>query len=329
MRRQGASGESLSVLRTEFKEGNGFDDRSTAFFNILCEVYGLTSSSVGRATLTEPPLQVWPVNTLLNYTETVNGVSFKMIRVQGGTFTIGCAGELEGDCEHRKIPAPEVTLSDYSIGETVVTVGQFKVFVESTGYMTMAEKKGWSWVWKGDWVKDPNKNWRHDARGNLRSISEHNHPVLHVSWNDAVEFCGWLSAETKKAYRLPTEAEWEFAARGGRNSRGYKYSGSNDIEEVAWHRYNSGTQTHAVKEKKGNELGLYDMSGNVWEWCSDWIGAYISGSQRNPTGPADGNYRVRRGGDWRGYPERCQVSFRAYDHPTFCNFYIGFRLASH
>jgi sulfatase modifying factor 1 len=264
-----------------------------------------------------------------DYTETVNGVSFTMVKVQGGTFTMGCTGEQGGECDDDEKLTHRVTLSDYSIGETEVTVGQFKAFVDATGYTTTAEKEGWSWVWTGSsWEKGFGKNWRHDAGGNLRSRVDDDHPVIHVSWEDAEAYCEWLSKMSGRRYRLPTEAEWEYAARGGNKGLGYKYSGSNSIDEVGWHNGNAGGRTHSVKGKKANELGLYDMSGNVWEWCMDWYGPYGSGSQIDPTGAGSGSDRVDRGGGWFGDPRRCRVSDRGRNTPGNRHSTLGLRLAS-
>jgi formylglycine-generating enzyme required for sulfatase activity len=127
-------------------------------------------------------------------------------------------------------------------------------------------------------------------------------------------------------YRLPTEAEWEYAARGGSFSKGYKYAGSNNPDEVAWYDNNSGSKTHPVRMKKSNELGLYDMSGNVREWCSNWYGSYSSGSQTNPTGPNTGDGRVFRGGSWVSGATGCLVSYRSYLGPDYRGNDFGFRL---
>ena len=132
---------------------------------------------------------------------------------------------------------------------------------------------------------------------------------------------------TGKNFRLPTEAEWEYAARGGNKSKGYKYAGSNTLSDVAWYLDNSSSKTHPVKQKQANELGLYDMSGNVWEWCQDWFGNYSSGAQTNPTGAASGSNRVRRGGSWGSNAGRCRVSHRNRSTPTNTNNYLGLRLA--
>ena len=157
-----------------------------------------------------------------------------------------------------------------------------------------------------------------------------NCPVEQVSWVDIQQFISKLNAKTGKTYRLPTEAEWEFAARGGKKSKGYKYAGSNEIEAVAWYYKNNENKTHPVGQKSPNELGIYDMTGNVWEWCSDWYGEsyYNSSPGNNPQGPDSGTYRVMRGGSWRISAEYCLVAGRYDWIPDFRDFNLGFRLLS-
>ena len=152
-------------------------------------------------------------------------------------------------------------------------------------------------------------------------------PVECVSWDTCQEFIQKLNSLTGRNFRLPTEAEWEFACRGGINSRGYKYSGSNDIDNVAWYDGNSGDQTHPVGTKAPNELGIYDMSGNVWEWCSDWYADYTSNSQTNPKGPQSGSFRVGRGGSWNGRAGYCRSSYRCIINPAYRFGSLGLRLA--
>ena len=151
-------------------------------------------------------------------------------------------------------------------------------------------------------------------------------PVETVSWNDVQDFIRKLNAQTGKNYRLPMEAEWEFSARGGKSSKGYTYSGSNDLNSVAWNTDNSGSKTHAVGGKQANDLGIYDMSGNVWEWCSDWYGTYNSYSETNPTGASSGQYRVLRGGSWYIGASRCRSAYRNRDFPDYGGSSGGFRL---
>ena len=228
-----------------------------------------------------------------NRTFTVKGVSFTMIPVEGGTFTMGATSEQGGDAYDDEKPAHRVTLSDYYIGETEVTQA----------------------LWKAVMGSNPSS-----FKGDQR-------PVESVSWNDCQEFIKKLNALTGRNFRLPTEAEWEYAARGGNKSKGYKYAGSNTIDDVAWYDDNSNDKTHPVKGKQANELGLYDMSGNVWEWCSDWFGDYSSSAQTNPTGPATGSDRVGRGGSWYCNAGICRVSIRNYFTPGNGNYYLGLRLA--
>jgi formylglycine-generating enzyme required for sulfatase activity len=271
-----------------------------------------------------------------NKTFTVRGVTFEMVRVQGGTFTMGCTSEQGSDCYDDEKPAHRVTLSDYYIGETEVTVGLFRKFIEATNYKTDADQQGYSWIWTNksgewQWEKASGINWRYNTQNVVRNAGEDNHPVIHVSWNDAVAFCKWLSKETGRSFRLPTEAEWEYAARGGNKSQGYKYSGSNTMDDVGWYG-NTGSDsnadgtTHAVGTKHANELGIYDMSGNVWEWCSDWYGNYSSSSQTNPTGAVSGSDRVLRGGSWNGIAWSCRVSLRFNIYPDGRGYSIGLRL---
>ena len=222
----------------------------------------------------------------------VNGVEFGMVRVEGGTFTMGCTSEQGEDCYDNEKPTHSVTVSSYYIGETEVTQALWQaVMGNSPSYF------------KGD-----------------------NLPVEQVSWDDAQEFIVKLNQLTGRTFRLPTEAEWEYAARGGSKSRGYKYSGSDSIDAVGWYAGSRGRKTHPVKGKRANELGLYDMSGNVSEWCSDRYGRYGSGSQRDPEGPSTGSDHVVRGGSWYPYAGNCHVSERSCAGSD-CHVYdVGFRL---
>jgi formylglycine-generating enzyme required for sulfatase activity len=155
-------------------------------------------------------------------------------------------------------------------------------------------------------------------------------PVEQVSWNDIQNFLQKLNAlDPGKNYRLPTEAEWEYAARGGPPSKqNFVYAGSDKIDEVAWYGDNSDNKTHPVGQKKANALGLFDMSGNVWEWCNDWYGAYSAENQRNQKGPDSGSYRVFRGGGWYGSASNCRVAYRRAFAPEIRGSDVGFRLAS-
>ena len=216
-----------------------------------------------------------------------------MVYVSGGTFTMGATSEQGSDADSDEKPTHSVTLSGYYIGKYEVTQELWEAVMGSNPS-----------YFKGD-----------------------NLPVERVSWNDVQEFLRKLNAMTGKRYRLPTEAEWEFAARGGNSSRGYKYSGSNSLGNVAWYYDNSGSRTHAVGTKSPNELGIYDMSGNVWEWCQDWKGGYSSSPQRNPKGPNSGSRRVIRGGGLFSDARSCRVSCRFGNTPDSRSYILGFRLA--
>ena len=232
-----------------------------------------------------------------NYTPNVktfyaNGVSFEMVEVRGGTFRMGATSEQEvSEAYSKEMSVHSVTLNSYYIGKTEVTQALWKA--------VMGSNPSYS---KGD-----------------------NLPAEYVSWNDCQAFIRKLNDLTGQNFRLPTEAEWEFACRGGNNSRGYKYSGSNYIDNVAWYDGNSGS--HPVATKLPNELGIYDMSGNVYEWCSDWYGGYTSGAQTNPKGPYDGSYRVNRGGCWINLARNCRSSNRFNFGPALRDDGFGLRLA--
>ena len=229
-----------------------------------------------------------------NETMTVeaNGVSFTMMHVEGGTFTMGATSEMEDDPYDGEKPTQQVTLSSYYIGETEVTQALWKAVM------------GW----------------------NPSSFKGDDLPVEMVSWDDCQTFISKLNALTGKNFRLPTEAEWEFAARGGNQSRHTQYSGSSRIDDVAWYEDNSGNKTHPVKTKQPNELGIYDMTGNVCEWCQDWHGDYSSYAQTNPTGASSGSCRVYRGGSWIAIPMHNCSSLRVSFPPENSSYGLGLRL---
>lgn len=239
-------------------------------------------------------------------TFTVNGESYNMVFVKGGTFTMGATSEQNNEADTNEKPTHKVTLSDYYIGQTEVTQGLWQA-VMGNNPSHYSSKYGYPENWK--------------------------HPVECVTWNACQEFITKLNKMTGKQFRLPTEAEWEYAARGGNKSKGYKYAGSNILDEVAWflnnkdvnNSHNEGTRT--VGTKKANELGIYDMSGNVNEWCQDQFGVYSSDPQTNPKGPAAGIDRVCRGGHYCDGATRCRLSARRVCHPSSGNAGLGLRLA--
>jgi sulfatase modifying factor 1 len=256
----------------------------------------------------------------------------ELVFVQGGNFYMGSKKDAP-DASVDEKPLHEVKLSSFFIGKYEVTYGEFKTFVNETGYQTDADKNGGSYIWnttENKYEKKEGLNWKYDAQGQPRDIVEKRHPVIHVSWNDAQAYINWLNSKAGKSYRLPTEAEWEFAARGGNKSQGYLYSGSNSINLVAWYNENSGNGTHPVGEKQANELGIFDMTGNVWEWCQDWYGAsYYAGRpdlDANPKGLTTGQYRVNRGGSVNTIPAICRVTIRVRDTPGNRRSTLGFRL---
>ena len=248
--------------------------------------------------------ETWPDDPIpiSDMTFTVNGVTFTMVAVEGGSFSMGATGEQGLGTYDWERPVHHVTLSDYFIGQTEVTQELWQAVMGSNpSYYT----------------SDPLL------------------PVENVSWNNCKDFIEQLNQLTGKTFRLPTEAEWEFAARGGNMSQKYRFSGGSNVHDVAWF-WNSipsqdigtpGYGTQPVATKTPNELGLYDMSGNVWEWCQDWFGNYSSDDQTDPTGPLYGSYRIFRGGSWSRSSECCRVAYRNYTYPSTADDTMGFRLA--
>ena len=220
-----------------------------------------------------------------------------MVKVEGGTFTMGATSEQGSDAYSNEEPTHKVSLSDFYIGKYEVT--------------------------QEEWEAVMGKNPSH--------FNGSNRPVEQVSWNDCRDFITRLNRLTGLNFSLPTEAQWEYAARGGNKSKGYKYSGSNTIGDVAWYTNNSSSKTHDVGTKAPNELGIYDMSGNVWEWCKDWYDSsyYSTSPSANPTGPSSGSFRVFRGGSWNNNARLCRVSNRGYNRPDDSGHGLGLRLVAY
>ncbi len=264
----------------------------------------------------------------------------RMVLVRGGTFQMG-----SNDGESDEKPVHAVTVSDFYLSKFELTVAEFRKFVEDKNYQTDAETGDGSYIFvDGNWKKTAGINWRHDAEG--KNALDY-HPVIHVSWNDAVAYCEWISKKTGQKYRLPTEAEWEYAA--GNGSRHTKYSwgnadpsgkkGGNIADKTAkakysdWKIFENYTDgyifTAPVGSFDANDLGLHDMTGNVWEWCSDWYDKdyYKNSPSSNPKGADSGVYRVYRGGSWLNAPQNCRAADRYDNTPTYRFLNLGFRLA--
>ena len=224
----------------------------------------------------------------------VGGVQFTMVEVKGGSFKMGPTEAQEKESHDVDYPVHKVTLSDYYIGQTEVTQALWMAVMD----------------YNPSEFQDPQK------------------PVENVSWYECVQFIEKLNKLTNQNFRLPTDAEWEYAARGGKNSKNYKYSGSDVLNDVAWNINNSGGQSHVVATKKPNELGIYDMSGNVWEWCDDWFYSVDDKPAKNPRGlkPSPQNIKIDRGGGWNRSP-RSVTSYRGRDKASYKDPNLGFRLA--
>lgn len=238
-----------------------------------------------------------------DFVENAWDINMKMIWVEGGDFLMGCTSEQSG-CESDEQNVRRVTVDGFYIGMLEVTQSQWEKVV-GTNIYTQKNKA--------------------DAFGTYGVGPDY--PMYYVSWEEAMEFCRLLSNKTGKTYTLPTEAQWEYAARGGKKADGTKYAGSNMIDAVAWYTDNSGGSAHPCGTKRANALGIYDMSGNVREWCKDWYSSsYTSYDTNNPTGPSSGSNRVRRGGSWSCNATCCRVAYRYSNSPGRRLNYLGFRV---
>ncbi|MBQ7448350.1 MAG: SUMF1/EgtB/PvdO family nonheme iron enzyme [Paludibacteraceae bacterium] len=233
----------------------------------------------------------------------VNGVSFTMVQVEGGTFMMGEDMNTDKMAYKNEGPVHQVTLNTFMIGETEVTQALWRA-VMGTGIREQA-------------MKGSSSTLLHGEGDNL--------PMYYVNYEDCQAFIRKLNSLTGLSFRLPTEAEWEYAARGGQQSA-YKYAGGDVATNVAWCQENADGTTHPVAQKRPNELTIYDMSGNVWEWCQDWYGPYSSAQQTNPRGASGGAFRVFRGGSWYGNVRRCRVTSRQGNAPSDRSSDLGFRL---
>lgn len=220
----------------------------------------------------------------------------EMIFVEGGTFQMGDEWGVGFEDE---LPVHQVTVSSFAISKTEVTVTQYRAYCLAKG-IEMPEAPEWGWI--------------------------DDHPIVNVDWYDAVAYTEWLSKKTGENYRLPTEAEWEYAARGGKHHDDFRYSGGDILETVGWYEGNSDNMTHPVAQKLPNSLGIYDMTGNVWEWCHDLFVAYSSKPRVNPRGPASGSYPILRGGGYLTFSSEIHISYRGTGSPYDRGSFLGFRV---
>lgn len=238
-----------------------------------------------------------------SFTETAFGINMRMVWVEGGDFLMGCTSEQGSDCDSDEKNVRRVTVDGFYIGMLEITQSQWEKLMGTSVYQQRDKA----------------------SASNTYGVGP-DYPMYYVSWEEAMEFCRALSQKTGRTYTLPTEAQWEYAARGGNKPDGTKYAGGNVVDAVAWYTDNSGSSTHVCGTKRANALGIYDMSGNVLEWCKDWYGSYISYDVNNPQGASSGSYRVLRGGSWNNNARNCRVANRNNNTPGNRNNNNGFRV---
>ena len=248
----------------------------------------------------------------------------EMVDVPGGTFTMGCVEERDGPCEEDEFPAHEVRIGDFTISKYEITNRQYVTFLNMVSSQVLSSQELYNFDETDARIRLENGRY-------VVQAGYDQHPVTNINWHAAKAFSQWLSDQTGDNYRLPTEAEWEYAARGGEKgaSQGFRYAGSNNIDEVAWYSENSNGNSHPVGQKKSNQLGIYDMSGNVWEWVEDCWHDNYQGAPGDESAWVQGDCsnRVDRGGGWFGNARLCRAANRSNDIPTAGNYVVGFRLA--
>jgi sulfatase modifying factor 1 len=277
-------------------------DGGTTYSNPLKKVSGnvgfLQKGGIGKQikwNVLEEVSQLTAENTVFKVKiEMVPEFARNLVFIEGEMFQMGSNERTEDEK-----PAHDVTLDNYYISKYEITVKDYKQYCKETGKL-MPQKEI-------EWIDD--------------------HPMTFVSWEEATEYCNWLTTKTGKTFRLPSEAEWEFAAKGASKSKSTMYSGSNNINDVGWNKDNSAGVTHSKVGTLGaNEIGLYDMTGNVWEWCIDWYSKsyYMQSASRNPKGPRAGTVKIARGGSW--FHPMVPLTYRFYISPTAKSNYVGFRI---
>jgi formylglycine-generating enzyme required for sulfatase activity/predicted Ser/Thr protein kinase len=306
---------SYETENTKIEELKLEDKRKSTKKPLPTWLYLLIGSIVVLAILVMTVLYFSNTNSNEDYEEETPDYNIEMVQIPGGTFQMG-----SNDGEDDEKPIHSVTVNDFYIGKYEVTNAEFAAFLNVKGNQ---EEGGTTWL-----EIESSNCLIEKSNGDFKARTRYeNHPVIYVSWYGAKAYCRWLSETIQQNYRLPTEAEWEYAAKGGNKSNGYKYSGSDNVDEVAWYRGNSNPKIHSIGAKKANELGIYDMSGNVLEWCNDWYDTdYHNSSSNNPEEVSNGNSRVLRGGSWYHLSNNCRVVSRDYSNPYIRLDDFGFRV---
>lgn len=302
---------------------------SVGFSQGMKKVVAPANNQVKPATNTVSPAAVVPATPAAPASENQSPWTKNMVKIEGDTFSMGAKEETKNASYYEK-PLHTVKVNSFYMGKYEVTVAEFEQFVKASNYKTAAESDTLQMVLlNGKTEARKGMNWRYNEIGEkIADADKAKMPVTRISYVDAVAYCDWLSKQSGKTFRMPTEAEWEFAAKGGKGSPNYEYACGSSPDACVVFRNNSKDRIQPVGSRQPGSLGIYDLNGNVFEWCSDWYSPdyYKTSPSDNPQGPAEARQRVIRGGEIISSTESCKNYKREHRNPKMAFFNVGFRV---